>query len=49
MTRIEIKGGLLEDSYVWILNHRDFIDWRDGDETRLLWIKGDPGKGKTTH
>ena len=48
MTRIEgTKGGLLEDSYVWILSHRDFIDWRDGDETRLLWIKGDPGKGKT--
>src|SRR5438046_1827874 len=48
MTRIEgTKGGLLKDSYVWILSHRDFIDWRDGDKTRLLWIKGDPGKGKT--
>ena len=48
MTRIEVtKGGLLEDSYVWILSHRDFIDWRDGDETQLLWIKGDAGKGKT--
>ena len=48
MTRIEeTKGGLLADSYVWILNHRDFIDWRDGGETRLFWIKGDPGKGKT--
>jgi len=48
MNRIErTKGGLLEDSYVWILGHKDFIDWRDGDETRLLWIKGNPGKGKT--
>jgi WD40 repeat protein len=48
MIRIErTKGGLLEDSYVWILGHDDFIDWRDGDETRLLWIRGDPGKGKT--
>jgi hypothetical protein len=48
MRRIEeSKDGLLKDSYVWILNHQDFIDWRDGDETRLLWIKGDPGKGKT--
>jgi len=48
MRRIEeSKGGLLKDSYVWILNHQDFIDWRDGDETRLLWIQGDPGKGKT--
>jgi len=48
MIRIEgTKGGLLEDSYVWILNHQDFINWRDGEETRLLWIRGDPGKGKT--
>jgi len=48
MTRIEgTNGGLLRDSYVWILGHRDFTDWRDGDERRLLWIKGDPGKGKT--
>ena len=48
MTRIEgSKDRLLKDSYVWILKHQDFIDWRDGDETRLLWIKGDPGKGKT--
>ena len=48
MTRIEnTKGGLLRDSYVWIVSHKDFIHWRDGDETRLLWIRGDPGKGKT--
>src|SRR5436190_16338169 len=48
MTRIEgTKGGLLKDSYVWILSHRDFIEWRDGDKTRLFWIKGNPGKGKT--
>src|SRR5262249_18297994 len=24
-----------------------FINWRDNDDTQLLWIKGDPGKGKT--
>jgi len=48
MIRIErTKGGLLNDSYVWILSHKDFIEWRDRDETRLLWIRGDPGKGKT--
>jgi hypothetical protein len=48
MTRIEeTKGGLLEDSYVWILKHQAFSDWRDGINTHLLWIKGDPGKGKT--
>jgi hypothetical protein len=48
MKRIEnSKDTLLQDSYFWILSHRDFIDWRDGETTRLLWIKGDPGKGKT--
>lgn len=44
--RIEsTKGGLLEDSYRWILP--DLIRWRDGPQNRLLWIEGDPGKGKT--
>ncbi|KAI0386358.1 quinon protein alcohol dehydrogenase-like superfamily [Hypomontagnella monticulosa] len=41
------KGGLLRDSYSWILGHDDFLRWRDDPECRLLWIKGDPGKGKT--
>jgi hypothetical protein len=46
--RIEdTKGGLLRDSYQWILEHPDFHHWRDGNQSRLLWIKGDPGKGKT--
>ncbi|GKT52382.1 vegetative incompatibility protein HET-E-1 [Colletotrichum spaethianum] len=48
-TRIErTKGCLLRDSYRWILDHDDFRRWRDDDDqSRLLWIKGDPGKGKT--
>ncbi|KAL0932792.1 beta transducin-like protein HET-D2Y [Colletotrichum truncatum] len=47
-SRIErVKGGLLRDSYRWILEHDDFRQWRDGGQSRLLWIKGDPGKGKT--
>ncbi|KAL6789029.1 NACHT domain-containing protein [Trichoderma sp. SZMC 28012] len=46
--RIEAtKGGLLKDSYRWILEHSDFQQWRDDEQSRLLWIKGDPGKGKT--
>jgi hypothetical protein len=43
----ETKGGLLEDSYHWILEHSDFQQWRNDQQNRLLWIKGDPGKGKT--
>ncbi|UKZ53220.1 hypothetical protein TrVGV298_007012 [Trichoderma virens] len=47
-TRIEAtKGGLFKDSYRWILDHSDFQKWRDEERSRLLWIKGDPGKGKT--
>ncbi|KAK6508944.1 hypothetical protein TWF481_003712 [Arthrobotrys musiformis] len=46
--RIEhTKGGLLKDSYKWILENSDFKKWRDDDEYRILWISGDPGKGKT--
>ena len=43
----ETKGGLLEESYYWILENSDFQQWRDEQQSRLLWIKGDPGKGKT--
>jgi hypothetical protein len=46
--RIEdTKGGLLKDSYRWILENSNFQRWRDDQQSRLLWIKGDPGKGKT--
>ncbi|KAK4232875.1 NACHT domain-containing protein [Achaetomium macrosporum] len=46
--RIEqTKGGLLPDSYHWILDNSGFQRWRDRPESSLLWIKGDPGKGKT--
>ena len=46
--RIEdTKGGLLEGSYRWILENSDYQRWHNDEESRLLWIKGDPGKGKT--
>jgi hypothetical protein len=46
--RIEdTKGGLLQDLYNWILENSDFRQWRNEQQSRLLWIKGDPGKGKT--
>ncbi|KAK5651076.1 hypothetical protein OQA88_13708 [Cercophora sp. LCS_1] len=43
----EAKGGLLADAYRWVLATPDFQQWRDQPESHLLWIKGDPGKGKT--
>ena len=46
--RIEdTKGGLLKDCYRWIFQTPDFKRWRDDQKDRLLWIKGEPGKGKT--
>ncbi|UKZ79368.1 hypothetical protein TrVFT333_007119 [Trichoderma virens FT-333] len=43
----ETKGGLLSDVYIWITRSEELIRWLEDAETRLLWIKGDPGKGKT--
>ncbi|KAK3942581.1 vegetative incompatibility protein HET-E-1 [Diplogelasinospora grovesii] len=46
--RIEhTKGGLLEGAYEWILETAEFRRWRNDEQSRLLWIKGDAGKGKT--
>ncbi|KAH8661592.1 hypothetical protein BGZ60DRAFT_491655 [Tricladium varicosporioides] len=46
--RIEdTKGGLIKGLYDWILENSDFQQWHNDQQSRLLWIKGDPGKGKT--
>jgi hypothetical protein len=41
------KDRLLRDCYAWILDNATFQQWRTQVESRLLWIRGDPGKGKT--
>ncbi|KAK4171462.1 hypothetical protein QBC36DRAFT_350340 [Triangularia setosa] len=43
----EAKGGLVTNAYRWILDNLDFNRWRNLPESRLFWVKGDPGKGKT--
>ncbi|KAF1934132.1 HET-domain-containing protein [Didymella exigua CBS 183.55] len=43
----ETKGGLLKDSYRWVLDNSTFQQWQQDLDSRLLWVKGDPGKGKT--
>ncbi|USP74162.1 hypothetical protein yc1106_01436 [Curvularia clavata] len=43
----ETKGGLLFDSYHWVLDNSTFQQWQQDPTSRLLWVKGDPGKGKT--
>jgi hypothetical protein len=41
------KGGLLKNCSAWILNDPQLQSWAESKDARLLWIKGDPGKGKT--
>ncbi|KAH7558833.1 hypothetical protein BM1_04970 [Bipolaris maydis] len=43
----EMKGGLLTDAYSWIFHNDSYMNWYTDPESRVLWIKGDPGKGKT--
>ncbi|KAK5994413.1 Vegetative incompatibility protein HET-E-1 [Cladobotryum mycophilum] len=43
---VDAKGGLLWDAYCWVLKNPQFQQWRD-KQSQMLWIKGDPGKGKT--
>ncbi|KAL4919568.1 hypothetical protein BDW62DRAFT_199593, partial [Aspergillus aurantiobrunneus] len=48
LRRIEAtKGGLLDDSFRWVLGNAEFRKWRSDHQSQLLWVKGDPGKGKT--
>lgn len=44
---VDAKGGLFYESYRWILENEEYKQWLTGSEDTLLWIKGDPGKGKT--
>jgi hypothetical protein len=41
------KDPLLEGSCSWILHDQAFTQWWNNDESHILWIHGDPGKGKT--
>ncbi|KAF0320282.1 nacht and wd domain protein [Colletotrichum asianum] len=44
---VDAKGGLLRDSYTWVLESSEFNRWQKDVQSRRLWITGDPGKGKT--
>ncbi|KAL8417027.1 hypothetical protein RB596_007224 [Gaeumannomyces avenae] len=41
------KDGVLGSAFQWVLHNPEFQRWRSELDTRLLWVKGDPGKGKT--
>lgn len=47
MTLIEnTKGQLLHDSYVWILDEHNFVEWRDGSKTRCFGSKGTQARAR---
>ncbi|KAH0431155.1 hypothetical protein CcaCcLH18_07333 [Colletotrichum camelliae] len=47
-TSIEKSKGLpVEDSSKWILESHEFSTWRTANQSRVLWIHGESGKGKT--
>jgi hypothetical protein len=41
------KDDLLDGSCTWVLGDPAFVDWRNKDDIPILWIHGNPGKGKT--
>ncbi|KAJ5976249.1 NACHT-domain-containing protein [Penicillium waksmanii] len=41
------KGFILQGTTDWILETPEFQQWLYNDRTQFLWVKGDPGKGKT--
>jgi hypothetical protein len=43
----QTTGVALKESYDWILRHPQFQRWRNGNDSQVLWIRSDPGKGKT--
>ncbi|KAL6890901.1 hypothetical protein GGI43DRAFT_415083 [Trichoderma evansii] len=41
------NSNFFRDSCLWILDNIEFKQWHSHPRDNLLWIKGDPGKGKT--
>jgi hypothetical protein len=41
------KDPLLQGSCTWVFHDRAFTEWWNNEESRMLWIHGHPGKGKT--
>ena len=44
---LDSKDPLLEGSCTWIFDDPAFTRWWNDDDCQILWIHGDPGKGKT--
>lgn len=43
----ETKDKLVFKAIEWVLRNPQYCRWQNGDDVRLLWIRGGAGKGKT--
>ncbi|KAL9625286.1 MAG: hypothetical protein Q9160_000688 [Pyrenula sp. 1 TL-2023] len=43
----ESKDKLRREAFEWVFRDENYLQWQDGDEVGLLWVKGGAGKGKT--
>ncbi|KAI9695891.1 MAG: hypothetical protein M1836_006008 [Candelina mexicana] len=41
------KDKLLKTTDSWMLNDTTYLKWLNDNRSRVLWLHGDPGKGKT--
>ncbi|KAL4898836.1 hypothetical protein BDW74DRAFT_184337 [Aspergillus multicolor] len=39
--------GILDECCAWIRDDPVYIGWQEGQKPRVLWVRGDPGQGKT--
>ena len=44
---LDTKDSMLAESCAWVFDDSAFTSWFNDDESGVLWIHGDPGKGKT--
>ncbi|KAK4204557.1 hypothetical protein QBC40DRAFT_336757 [Triangularia verruculosa] len=41
------RKGRLEGTGTWLLEHPEYMKWREGSSSSVLWLHGIPGSGKT--
>lgn len=44
---INAKGSRVDGTCQWVLGHELYLSWKASLNTRVLWVSGGPGKGKT--
>ncbi|KAF8250039.1 hypothetical protein K440DRAFT_659994, partial [Wilcoxina mikolae CBS 423.85] len=42
-----VKQEMLENTGSWLFKRQDFQDWHESQNSGILWLRGDPGVGKT--